>query len=214
MASEAREQPTAPRSKLEEQATAKADLSYSYWAAYSTSSVPPPQPKKLTEEEAKQTEAAATHTMLGASAWNFSGTFEERDWTKWSKEQLGQLLAGVAVKTSGSSSLVSVSITELASCSGEAHQWIVRQKKRAGFEFSDVRLRWSAELAEGGASLAGTARIPHAAADELDELELVDVEITGGGDVEAAKDARAAVLKLLPELEAQFQKLLDLLAQK
>lgn len=68
-----------------------------------------------------------------------TGTFEERDCSKWAKEQLKELLVGVEAPatTSGGAgaSAVSVCITELASCSGEAQQWIVRHKKRAGFEF-------------------------------------------------------------------------------
>lgn len=73
------------------------------------------------------------HTEIGASAWNHAGTFEERDCTAWAKEQLGALLR--AVEQQPGAGGVSVRITELASCNGEAHQWIFRQKKRAGFEF-------------------------------------------------------------------------------
>ena len=47
-----------------------------------------------------------------------------------------------------------VSITALASCSGEAHQWLVRGKKRAGFEF-EVTLKWRAALPGGGGGCGG-----------------------------------------------------------
>lgn len=39
--------------------------------------------------------------------------------------------------------------------SGEAHQWFVRGKKRAGFELA-VEFKWRAELA--GAVVTGTAK--------------------------------------------------------
>lgn len=80
---------------------------------------------------------------------------------------------------------------------------------------SDMRLQWSAKVEGSTEALTGTARIPHAAADELDELRLVEVEVTSA---EAAADhrdmAQAAVARLLPELEACFRRLLELLVQK
>ena len=40
-------------SKLKEQATGKAELSYSYWAANEAKDAPLPEAKQLTEEEAQ-----------------------------------------------------------------------------------------------------------------------------------------------------------------
>lgn len=196
----------APKSKLEEQATAKADLSYSYWAANAASSVPPPEPKLLTEEELKA--QCQKHTEVGHSAWNRAGTFEERNVTEFAKAQLGILVRGVERSEGG----VSVRFSELASCSGEAHQWIVRHKKRAGFEFSDVQLKWTAEVEE--VAISGTARVAHAAADELDDgLSLTDV-LASGGEGDARARAEAAVLGLLPGLEAALRQLVEVLKQK
>lgn len=44
----------------------------------------------------------------------------------------------------------------LLSRSGEAHQWVVRGKRRAGFELA-VEFKWRAELG-GGAAVTGTAK--------------------------------------------------------
>lgn len=41
-------------------------------------------------------------------------------------------------------------------CSGEAHQWLVRGKKRAGFELSSIEFKWTCQLE--GAQITGTAK--------------------------------------------------------
>lgn len=166
--------------KLEQQACGKADLSYSYWAARPAGEAPAPQPKKLTAEEAAAQQQQLKHTELGASAWNAAGTFEERNLSVgWVREQLGELLAQLQHSSQG----VEVAVTEVTACSGEAHQWIVRGKKRAGFELN-FEFKWRAQLAgssgSGAVAVSGTAKVPHAAADELDELEL-EVKLDAGG---------------------------------
>eukprot|EP00884_Botryococcus_braunii_P017879 jgi/Botrbrau1/4775/Bobra.0137s0047.1 len=143
-----------PVSKLDEQATAKADLSYSYWASGQASTTATLPPKKLTEEEARACQAASQGTSIsGASAWN------------------KDLHIGGKVG--------SVSTTGCKSCAGEAHLWIIRGKPRGGFEF-DIELDWTAELPGSDTELKkvnGTLRIPNACPDDLDELKLtVSVE--------------------------------------
>lgn len=203
-------------SKLHEQATSKADLSYSYWAANAAAEAPPPEPKKLSEEEAAAA-AQLQHTASGASAWNAAGTWEERPVKLgWVQEQLGELLAAVAHSHQGAQ----VAVVEVTSCSGEAHQWFVRGKKRAGFELA-VEFKWRAELA--GAVVTGTAKVPHAAADELDEMELevqadspAPTEGAGGpAPTEAQRQAaRAAVSSMLPKLEGAMEQLLERIRQR
>ncbi|KAL4436753.1 hypothetical protein ABPG75_003892 [Micractinium tetrahymenae] len=210
-------------SKLHEQATSKAELSYSYWAASAAGEAPPPQPVKLSEEEAAEQARRLQHTASGASAWNAAGTWEERPIRlSWVQEQLGELLAAVAHSHQGAR----VAVVEVTSCSGEAHQWFVRGKKRAGFELA-VEFRWRADLA--GAAVTGTAKVPHAAADELDEMEL-EVKLDssapagdagGEGGVEAAEAseaqrqaAKAAVSSMLPKLEGAMEQLLELIRQR
>lgn len=43
----------------------------------------------------------------------------------------------------------------LPTCSGEAHQWLVRGKKRAGFELN-IEFKWACQLE--GAQVTGTAK--------------------------------------------------------
>ncbi|PSC70145.1 Chaperone binding,ATPase activator [Micractinium conductrix] len=212
----------APSSKLEEQATGKADLSYSYWAANAASEAPPPQPKKLSEAEAAAHQQQLLHTAGGASAWNAAGTWEERPVAlAWVQQQLGELLAALHHSARG----VAVAVAEVTSCSGEAHQWVVRGKRRAGFELA-VEFKWRAELG-GGAAVTGTAKIPHAAADELDEMQLevtadaaaaaADAGADGGGEPPSAQQrdtAAAAVRELQGKLEGVMEQLLERIRHK
>lgn len=68
------------------------------------------------------------------------------------QEQLGELLAGLQHAHAGTR----VAVLEVT-CSGEAHQWLVRGKKRAGFELSSIEFRWRAELGDGTA-VSGAAK--------------------------------------------------------
>lgn len=145
------EDPKVEVSKLEEQATSKAELSYSYWAANAAKEAPAPEAKKLTEAEAENLQRAAS---AGASAWNAAGTFEERDLSNWVKDTLvPQLLIGV--QSQPVSSTVVAKITEIESCSGDAGQWIVRGSVRANFDL-DIKVKWVAEV--DGSDISGTAR--------------------------------------------------------
>jgi activator of HSP90 ATPase len=83
-----------------------------------------------------------------------AGTFEERNVTDWAKERLKELLVGCECGPSQQGA--SVTLTEVTSCSGEAHQWLVRGKKRGGFEFA-LHLKWRVELGEASWA-AGSAR--------------------------------------------------------
>lgn len=80
--------------------------------------------------------------------------------TDWAKDRLRELLEGSGngfqAAHSTQQSNVMVCITGLSSCTGEAHQWLVRGKKRGGFEFELV-LNWRAELGDD-CWAAGTAR--------------------------------------------------------
>ena len=139
-------------SKLEEQATSKAELSYSYWAANEAKEAPPPEARKLTQEEAEQLQRAAS---AGASAWNAGGTFEERDLTNWVKDTLKELLIGLQGQPSGSNSNIVAQITEIEFCVGDAGQWIVRGSVRANFDL-DIKVKWVVQI--DGDEKVGTAR--------------------------------------------------------
>jgi hypothetical protein len=137
--------------KLEEQC----EKGYSYWAANAAGEAPPPQPKLLSEEEARQQAEQLTHVSSGASAWNAAGTLEERTIAlDWIKAQLEQLLLGLDHSHKG----VAVAVQRVTGCEGEAHQWIVRGKKRAGFELSGVEFTWRVQLGGGTADVCGMAR--------------------------------------------------------
>lgn len=189
-----------PKTKLEEQATAKADLSYSYWAKGElVSSTSTPAPKKLTDEEvaAQQQERERNSSGVGASAWNQAGTFEERCVTAWSKDRLKGLLAGL--------SKGAARILDLTSISGDANIWLVRGKKRCGFDF-ELTLTWQAEV--GGKVIKGTLKIPNANPTDLDDLACAaETQVTHANGAGTAEQQQAAALakQLLPLIEQAFE---------
>ena len=143
--------------KLNQQATGKAELSYSYFAASikkgSTSHAPPP--KKLTEEEIQELNLQQTQSTSSASAWNAAGTFEERDLSVWVQGAVKDLLVGVrGDEVDG----VTASIIDVVSCSGDACQWITRGKTTANFDLI-IKLKWSADVEIQGKKVEGTARL-------------------------------------------------------
>lgn len=101
---------------------------------------------------AAQDQARAASAGGQPSAWNAAGTFEERDVTAWVRSTaLPELLLGQVAEVGGT-----VATVTGASCTGEAHQWVVRGKARAGFELQ-LDLQWEATV--GGDRVAtGTAR--------------------------------------------------------
>ena len=60
------------QTKLDEQARAKGELSYSYFAASSTKNAAPPPPKQITDAEAEKLKRSAS---VGASAWYVDSPF-------------------------------------------------------------------------------------------------------------------------------------------
>jgi hypothetical protein len=184
----------------------QADLSYSYWAANGPQTSAPPA-KRLTGEEAAAAAAEEAARAAGASsAWNAGGTFEERDVSAWARAEGEQLLISIGAGAGGRVAVTKAAVT------GEATQWIVRGKARAGFELALV-LEWAvagADAADAGATVTGRATVPEAGADELDELRLEGVEVDAGAGVGAAAAARAAVgEELLPAVEAALRALLE-----
>ena len=130
-------------SKLEEQATAKAELSYSYWAAKEVKGAPPPEVKKLTDEEKEaHAQEIKRSASAGASVWNAAGTFEERDLSNWVKGALDELLLGAEGEPIGP---IVAQITEVVSCSGDACQWVVRGSTRANFDL-DIKVKWQVDV--------------------------------------------------------------------
>ncbi len=222
-------------------------------------------------------------TTTARAAWGCTaGTFEERDWTAWAKDRLDALLQQ---QTSSSA----VQVTKATVEKGHANAWVVRGKKKVGFDLEVsaescgqrlVCAKWAkhgrlcahaltrccahprsahcdvASAAhivmghhvgrQGGqghrqvragrarASRDGVAalfqgttaaaahpplthhaahclRVPNAASDELDELEITGLEVTGGGHAGAGKQ----VLQALPDVvKLALEQLLEELKAK
>lgn len=196
-----------PKNRLEEQATSKADLSYSYWAK-GTAERPTAvsAPKKLTDEEAAvQQTVERKQSQKGASAWNHADTFEERNVTSYAKEQLEQLLTGLEAVSGG----LQLKVTGAEKCEGEAHVWYVRGKKRVGYEF-DATIQWEGTDVEGS-QVSGTFRLPNLCPDDLDELELEGVTCSKDAAQQAAV---AAAKQLLQQVQQQLEGLQELLKAK
>jgi len=162
--------------------------------------------KKLSEEEASQTQAMHKSASGSGSLWNAAQTFEERDATKWAKEAIPEYLCSVHCEVSGGD--VVAEITEVTSADGDASICVVRGKKRAGFDFK-VKLKWSAAVKVSGTEEAvkvtGSLRVPNFAADELGDLELDEIKLDGkeeDGGKAARAAAKEAVTHMLPHIEA------------
>lgn len=145
------------------------------------------------EQAQKELQAANT----GASAWNAGGlTFEERNVADWAKDTLKELLIEAPHSPTITADGCTLKLTELVSCSGDAHQWIVRGQRRAGFEF-EIKVKWTLEGA--GKSASGTAKVPEASSDDLDDME-VEIEVQSAEPSEYSSGAKAAVGKDLRSL--------------
>jgi hypothetical protein len=163
------------------------------------SSFPPPHLSALslqTPQALSAAEAAAlpASTAGGGSAWNAAGTWEDRDCSAAAKAGLASRLEGLVVSGEGGGSDAAIAtVTGVEAVTGEATLSIVRGVRRAGFDF-DVTVRWEAKNSsssgsgengggdggEGASAVSGTARIPNLASDELDDLRVEDVNVTGG----------------------------------
>lgn len=160
------------------------------------------------EEIAAQAEQTKKHAeSTGASAWNAGGTFEERNVFSYAKETLTELITGFSLTTSSDSTLT---LKEVVTCKGEAHQWIVRGQRRAGFEL-ELKITWQLETADGKQA-SGFIKIDEVSADELDEIECeIVVDETDYSKEEAKNEAE----KVLPEiLEHRLTELVTKIKQK
>ncbi|KAG2450472.1 hypothetical protein HYH02_004973 [Chlamydomonas schloesseri] len=186
----------------------KGELSYHYWHGKGGGDVPLPEPKKLTEEEKAELERQAASN--GASAWNAAGTFEERNATSWAKARVGELVRGLEGLASGD-----VTVVDLNSCEGEANIFLVRGKKRCGFDF-ELQLAWKAVPAPGAIEIRGTCKVLNFCSDDPDDMEVVPE--VGHKQAERAADEAAALKKvksaLTPALGKVLAQLLDELKAK
>ncbi|EQC25395.1 hypothetical protein SDRG_16722 [Saprolegnia diclina VS20] len=87
-------------------------------------------PKKIEEVEV----VAPAHD---GSAWNTAGTFEQRDFTKWAKGRLEELLSSVEVLHSSTT----IRTKPVKDLKGDASVCVIRGKKRFLFDF-EFTLEW------------------------------------------------------------------------
>ncbi|BDA42286.1 hypothetical protein COCOBI_03-1730 [Coccomyxa sp. Obi] len=198
--------------KLVEQATSKADLSYSYWAAGQSKSGSFTE-KKLTEAELKEQEQRAREaSQKGVSVWNQAGTFEERDVSGWAKDQLQLLLVGLEHRTP----TATITLTEVKKTTGEAHVWLVRGKKRAGFDLT-FEAAWRATTTDSCAAEAtGTLSLTNVSPDELDELgDLLQVTVSRRDEgISSDASLMGPVKSIADKLREQLNKLHQLLKDR
>ncbi|GIL75935.1 hypothetical protein Vretimale_5509 [Volvox reticuliferus] len=191
------------KSKLEEQATAKGELSYSYWAGKGGGNVPLPEPRKLTEQEKAELERQASASA--ASAWNAAGTFEERGATPWAKSRLTELILKRELPGGD------VTMVDVNSCEGEANIFIVRGKKRCGFDF-ELQLAWKATPRPEAIEIRGHCKVLNFSSDDPDDLE-VQPEVSHRQPDRAADEA-AALARVKTVLQSELVKILGQLLEE
>lgn len=113
---------------------------------------------------------------------------------EWVKASLGTLLESTSLAV-GDYTLGAASVS---SCTGEAHQWLVRGQKRAGFEL-EVELA----LDQAGAA-GGTLRLTQVSSDDLEEMQLAYRSEGAGPSPSAVHSA------VQPTLLDTFRRLLEL----
>ncbi|EFJ43846.1 hypothetical protein VOLCADRAFT_95921 [Volvox carteri f. nagariensis] len=200
--------------------TLQGDLSYSYWAGKGGGDVPLPEPRviwrpsigrlgKLTEEEKAEMERQASAAASGASAWNAAGTFEERGATCWAKSRLTELIRERELPGGG------VTVVDVNGCEGEANIFIVRGKKRCGFDF-ELQLAWKAVPRPGAIEIRGHCKVLNFSSDDPEDLELhpevAHRQPDRAADEAIALDQVRAVLR--PELIKILTQLLEELKAK
>ncbi|GIL44600.1 hypothetical protein Vafri_2125, partial [Volvox africanus] len=195
--------PNEEKSKLEEQATAKGELSYSYWAGKGSGNVPLPEPRKLTDQEKAELERQASATA--ASAWNAAGTFEERGATPWAKSRLTELILKRELPGRD------VTVVDVNSCEGEANIFIVRGKKRCGFDF-ELQLAWKATPRPEAIEIRGHCKVLNFSSDDPDDLE-VQPEVSHRQPDRAADEA-VALARVKAVLESELVKVVSQLLEE
>lgn len=157
--------------------------------------------QRLTHEEANTLHKSSSGS---GSLWNAAGTFEEVCVTKWAKERLEDLLTQVQSKDPH------VKIETIKECNGDANLWIVRGKKKCGFDL-EITLEWTANVE--GEDVKGTIKILEASPDTLDDLEFEVRAIENKQKQckhlhpEAVKRARTLATKLEEALNAFYVEL-------
>eukprot|EP00240_Pyramimonas_obovata_P014644 CAMPEP_0118925912 /NCGR_PEP_ID=MMETSP1169-20130426/3707_1 /TAXON_ID=36882 /ORGANISM="Pyramimonas obovata, Strain CCMP722" /LENGTH=207 /DNA_ID=CAMNT_0006867337 /DNA_START=56 /DNA_END=679 /DNA_ORIENTATION=- len=172
----------------------KGDLSYHYFHNEKGGEAPAAAPKKITEEEALELHRTTSDKLVGgASLWNAAGTWEERGYLGWAKQQLATRLVGVSDNV--------VTITEIKSCTGEATVVCTRGKARYGFDLV-VSLGWEATVDE--ATIKGSVDINEVSRDTVEDDEL---EYKVNIDSDSKKESKEKKAKAEAGVKALMRKI-------
>mmetsp|Transcript_7040 Transcript_7040/g.14642 ORF Transcript_7040/g.14642 Transcript_7040/m.14642 type:complete len:574 (-) Transcript_7040:48-1769(-) len=99
-----------------------------------------PRPQRM-EADVAAGFAPPSRGAKSGSEWNQAGTWEEREMTAWAKEKLTELLGAASVRKSkaklpsGEKGVMSISVMEVTSLTGDAQIAMVRRQARHGFNF-------------------------------------------------------------------------------
>jgi len=144
------------------------------------------RPKKL-DSAAKKT-LDVPKVAEGASAWNSKGTFEEKDRSTWSKENLTTRFKAITVIVDGS---FAIRVTDVSDFSGDASIAITAKRKACLFDFK-FTIHWSAESDSDSTAFAkGKLKYSDVCHDELDDLDPETETVRAA----KASDPRAALVR-------------------
>ncbi|CAH0488418.1 unnamed protein product [Peronospora farinosa] len=130
------------------------------------------------------------------SVWNSAGTWEERDKSEWARERLKHhLLTSFGFEDQALG--LSIEVTSIVRCEGDAKVVFSRGKKRCGYELS-VKFAWQSSDAVSG----------HVELQDFDDTNGDDFEVlvTTNGDSEQDLIVKKAVINK----ESELRKLLAL----
>lgn len=110
-------------------------------------------PKKL-----ENVSNIATQGPEAGSAWNYAGTFEDKNKTSWAKDKLKAYLKGTSFNIPVGIGL-SIHITKVKDFDGDASVIVSRGKTKYLFDFS-FTLEWKIRGLDNGAEASGTLKYP------------------------------------------------------
>jgi len=167
---------------------------------------PPPSPSSGAALAPAGTGAGAKG---GASDWNFAGSYEEKDRTKWAKEQLSKAVAKGRAEVAG----IELRVQDVEDIEGDASIAVVKGHVRriASFEF---KVRWVALETGNATPLASGILFADFTSDQLDDVEWERRGFTKIEDPskrklvdDGVKDLVAAVQDALASFVARFHEM-------
>ena len=164
-------------------------------------------PKRL--DSAAVAKGAGAPGMVGDSAWNHAGTFEEKDRTVWATQRLAKMLAEVSAPVAHGFS-GSICVEKVEGIKGDASVVSVKGKRKhiASFEFS---VHWTAliECVDIKSSASGVIFFPDFQSDTLDDIEWEKKGIEQVEQSAARKAVDAGVKGLAAAVQAALRNFMD-----